>query len=924
MDPHKLEIDVSLQRGDAKAQAERLRADLKAVNDQLHADSEAAAQADADLAGRTAKSKVDAAEKAGKGVKGQLDREVQEFKAATDKKVAANRDATGRFIANSKEAAEAASEVGASGVSGLAALGEGLAGASKQVLSFSAGMVGLQSASAVFGVVLDHVKEVNRAIFEAGEFVTNYRKSLQELSALKGDLGNTTKTLGEDIDFRLKTLQSRDDARAFQAAALGAGESTIDKPGRPGLITPEEARRARELGGGFQASEGSSAATHGTLIGMMPQFLGRRTTGEEVARKEAQLFKIFQPGSAEFGPMTDMYNKLAPLISSKTFDPMQAGALLSAFSTVSKEGAGQMVEQFTRGTIGGLDKTTKSRVEGGTPQGEYYKSIGISDDLVKHTKPEQIAFMIADKIADDLKKQEDAATKKGETFSAEVYLKHQGFANMEDARAIKAYAGLKQTGQLQTFLALASDAELPSLAQAREPVVKAQRVEPVMQARKAELADEASKVAVGAGEAEWRRNIQAVAFGNLKAKGLVTGDYKEEMSNRSNINPTELLFEERHKMELESQRLLFEEAKRVGVKTPAPAAPWESGIYTEKGYVGDKALFDLARKVQAAGGTAVPGLDTIAGAAQRKLAESAEFEGNAFELPPGVEPPRKKKPLRVVLPPALQAMIARPAQKPWASSPGLPLAQRQREAMPREALREFTLDGPRIEPAAPREPRWTPRVPEDLNASLKGMLGWGGAPIPEGMAGKGVEDRIKAAMGDFRLPGKPTLDPYAEFEGADAYPGYSPRGGKIGSMKQVDPDAIPERTDRDILNAIPLSARLQPAKPRGEGWKSFADLRSGKTTDPGFHPEGFDPLPAAPGFVNDWVRSAFETGAPRIKGGATAEPAPASGLAAGGSPDAGATTDLLQKIVDLLSKNLSGGGRGAPPPVLTAPRVQRG
>jgi hypothetical protein len=612
-DGNKLEIELHLNRDKAKAQAQAFRGDMAKLNKDILSDAEAA-----------------------------TDRETAAHKAATGEREKINRDLAGRFIAKGKEVEAAQRDAlrrvtiaHKQAAAEQAAAQENVAGAIeksvKGVLSLGVGLTGLGSASAAIGVVIGHFKEVNKAIYDAGQFVQNYRKALQELAALKGNLGNTTKELGENLDFRTKTLQSAEDAKAFQAAALGVGESAVDKPGKPALISPTEFTRAMELGGGFQAAEGGSADTHGTLVGLIPGLLGRRTTGEEVARKEAQLYKVFQPGGASFTSLSNQYAKsAAPLISAKTLDPMQAAATLSAFSTTNKEGAGTELEQFVRATTGGIDKTGKPRVEEGTPIGAYLKTLGVTPDFLKQTKSTDIPFAIADRIKGDLLAQEQASKARGEEFSRAVYLKHKGFANQEETAALSHYIGLSETGQMKTFMDLASPGALPSLDEARKPVMEAQRTDPLMQGRKAELSDEAAKVAIGAGKPEFLTNLQRVAFNRLKTKGEVVGDYTEDIQNRWNLDPRGMVA--RRNTELESQRMLAAEAKRVGVPFTIPRSSRTevTGTKTDLGeqYVGNDALYDLAKKIQAKGGTAIPGLDTVNQAAQKTLRGAQQFEGN--------------------------------------------------------------------------------------------------------------------------------------------------------------------------------------------------------------------------------------------------------------------------------------------------------
>lgn len=588
-DTNVLPIRIVLDKSAVPAQAAGLRAELNRINKAIASDATAAAKEEAKGVAEAAKVKIDAQGRA--------------------------RDASGRFVETSKE--------------GWGAVEGGILTASKAVGGFAAGMVGLSGASSAVSAVIEHFRAVNKSIYEAGEFVQGYRKALLELAGLKGNLGQTTKTLGEDIAFRSKTLQSSQDSIAFQKAALGVGQSGITA----GLISETEFTKAMELGGAFQAAEGGSADAHATLIGLIPQLLGRKTTGEEVARKEAQLFNIFQPGGTDFSPLAAQYAKMAPLITSQTFDPMRGAALLSAFSVTNKEGPAEEVNQFVRGTIGNVDRTGKPRIKGASPVGDYYEKLGVTKEFINKTKSEDLAFAIADKIAADLDDQARKDAAMGNEKQQLLYLKHHGFANEEDTKAILHYAGMKKSGIMdKSFMALATDDAMPSLEQATRKASEFQRTDPRAQGMKADLAADAARVAVGAGGPEFFMNLQKTAFSRLKAGRELSGEYGEDIQNRMGFELKEIAVGDKSRVQMESQRMLLDEAKRVGVPRPAVPGRFDpvAKIRIDE-YLGQGAMIDLAERVQAAGGTSVPGLEKVTGAAQKSLGRAASFEGSTDE-----------------------------------------------------------------------------------------------------------------------------------------------------------------------------------------------------------------------------------------------------------------------------------------------------
>ena len=84
----------------------------------------------------------------------------------------------------------------------------------------------------------------------------------------------------------------------------------------------------------------------------------------------------------------------------------------------------------------------------------------------------------------------------------------------------------------------------------------------------------------------------------------------------------------RDETEMEAQRMLREEALRVGVtpKIPYKVNPTTGRIEGER-FMGHEAMYQLARQIQAAGGSGVPGLAPLVGTAQTQLGQSAAWEG---------------------------------------------------------------------------------------------------------------------------------------------------------------------------------------------------------------------------------------------------------------------------------------------------------
>ncbi len=321
---------------------------------------------------------------------------------------------------------------------------------------------------AVLGAVVLGISEsfasVNARIRESTGLVTDYQESLLELASLKGKTGATAEVMAEDIGFRAKTLQRADQSKDFQLAAFGSGESSIDNDERQALISKGEWKTAMELAGGFQAAEGGSAKTHGDLLGVLPQLIGQRTTGKEVFQKEQQLVNIFRPGRGEFSSLANQYMKLTPLIKSGVYKPMQAGALLSSFSTIAGEGAGEMLQQFTRATLGSVGRQRGAPMEDMDTEktGAYLSGLAKAKGVdLKAIGSEGIG----DLIADDVSRRKAEAAAKGESFSDPVFFKSRGFGNMLDVNALMGWRGMREAYK-RSFKPLAEDEAMPSLEKA--------------------------------------------------------------------------------------------------------------------------------------------------------------------------------------------------------------------------------------------------------------------------------------------------------------------------------------------------------------------------------------------------------------------------------------------------------------------------
>ena len=612
-----LTIHLKLDKSSASASNQQFKKESKGVEQEILADTAAAERAKAELIRATNREKINLAIEAMKASKTGSAAELEALKAQA-KAIRDNAEAA-------KKAAEAQEEMHQKG-------GSSLKGLTKAAGSFALQMLGLDSVKAVVGTIVENFEQARESAFKASKMVNEYRESLLELAALKGKLGDTTGALKDEVAFRAKTLQTADQARNFQSLALGVGQSAITS----GQISEDEFKKLMEYSGSFQATEGGDPRAHATLAGLTPSLIGHPTNAKEVFERTQQYYKIFQPGGPEFSELAKQFNSLAPMAAAGTYKDTQLAALLSAFSTTKTEGgaAATAVQQFTRATLGGVDNSGKPRILDAESRGDYFKKLGVDDEFLKSTKATDLPFKIADLIVADLDKQAKAG---GENFSPDIYLKHEGFGNLEDLEAIKLYGKLKSSGQLErSFMSLAGDDARPSFDASMGEINDRRNRDPVFLALRAKYAEELANINVGAGQNEYVDSVMRLAFARRKAGAGFGGEAdRETMESYDSVkslrtfSPSELIYGHRRNTEHEAQKLLLEEAKRVGVtKKEIDAATFgEGGQYRSSG----DTLYNLGQRIAEHGGNRLPGFEATQGAAERSLEEASRFAGLGSE-----------------------------------------------------------------------------------------------------------------------------------------------------------------------------------------------------------------------------------------------------------------------------------------------------
>jgi hypothetical protein len=154
-----------------------------------------------------------------------------------------------------------------------------------------------------------------------------------------------------------------------------------------------------------------------------------------------------------------------------------------------------------------------------------------------------------------------------------------------------------------------------------------------MQRRKGKLAQDAAKIAVGAGAPELKIEQMRTAHASLMSQGKLPEDFNSELVNRPGWEGKELLLGHRKMLEEESQRILIAEGERVGLKDTAPKAPFgrqASPLQLEEKdrFRGWDFMAGLSSQIAKRGGTTNPGQDDIINRAAGALDRDKKlFEG---------------------------------------------------------------------------------------------------------------------------------------------------------------------------------------------------------------------------------------------------------------------------------------------------------
>lgn len=502
--------------------------------------------------------------------------------------------------------------------------------------SFSAQMLGFNSIEGFVSGLSNDFAKIAKDAAESSIQVTKAREAILELAALKGQLGQTSSGLGANLGLRQQTLQSADEARTFELAARGAGGAAIGNQ-----ISEAEFGKLMEMAGAFQVASGINPETAGTLAGSLPLLLGRKNlSAGETFGSMRQLEKIFSPGASSYSQLSDQLLKGSGLTTAGIFNNvMDQASLLSFFSLSSKEGAGELVNQFTRATVGGLGKARAPQLLGGLTddevmkQGEYLSGLG--------AKPGMDPISIGRLIAADMNRARAAG---GENYDPMTYLKGRGYSNEEDIRALMTFAG--GLGNFETKFAPLAGAAGQVQGDPMADIRGFQRSDQTAKARRVALARDAATVMKGAGGMEEAENLRAAFFEVMRAKDQIgaSGTYQEMMGSWS---PGSLWGQQSLEMGLNDA--LRQEAKRVGMSpddfSAAFARGQGSGFGAGQTYRSRSGgLASVSQEIQQRGGDPLAAINELVTIARQQLelqqrSENATAKGGVAA--PALRPPPK-------------------------------------------------------------------------------------------------------------------------------------------------------------------------------------------------------------------------------------------------------------------------------------------
>jgi hypothetical protein len=526
-----------------------------------------------------------------------------------------------------------------------------IGGAAKQVIGFTAAMVGLNSAGAVMATIAERFTKLRESAVEGAKNMLAQAASMRSLSAVTGQTGQPSATHLDVLRQAMQTFQTPEDFAQMYQAAMGKGFGAV----QAGLVSEQEMKKAAVFQGRRQLMYGESPEAMGSILGMLPMMSEKKgQTGEELEALNQRLDEIRKlAGYQSYAQAVGQVERVSPYVLKGIYSGPMAMALTGAMALGSKpEEAGTHLEQATTAVTVGMMRARHMKVLPEDAQqylttAEYFKKL--TDRQGKKITDQTPAEERILAVVDDVLRAEDAAVKAGQHFEGTLYLTKQGFLNQEHMLALTSLVGVQRKGLLQQMLDAGRAPIAPHVAGTgvdadfarfqRDPVGAEMIAE-----REVELAEQAAFA-----KDRFSRVRMQAAFSRLGGKGRF-GEGVDEIMKRSDWNLYEQMFGPRHQLELEAQKEIVKQAQAAGV-----ALPQNFGFRGVRGrmtpsFEGWEKLFDVAQQTGAAGGRVLPGPNDAQNTANlQRIADNTERllgrAPGAGGPPPGQPPaPMPSKP----------------------------------------------------------------------------------------------------------------------------------------------------------------------------------------------------------------------------------------------------------------------------------------
>lgn len=370
---------------------------------------------------------------------------------------------------------------------------------------------GITSLGSAVGLVVEAFRRARDQAYDAGQMAREYRDTLRELAALKGQTAPTTAVMRQEIDLRRITLQNAGAAKDLQTTFLGGAQAAIDT----GKISKGDAQRFMEFVGSMQSAEGSSPQAYGNLASTIPLAAKGTMSGEDASRMFAQLFRIAQPSKATFGQLAEQMSATAGMTMSGQFRDIRRQFALGSFLGIGTPGeAGTGLEQLGRMTVGSLKDMTKAPGASMTPA-EYLSKLGATDQMD--------VVDISNLMLGDAEKEQARLQKQGKQLNIQSYLRDRGYSNIQDINRFTQLFGGRD--MYRSKFAPMMD-QLPSMADAQRPINE-YRVSPDAQAKRAALEGDIAKLSQGVGPLEFAQSLERRAFAKAQSEGKLSGNFED-------------------------------------------------------------------------------------------------------------------------------------------------------------------------------------------------------------------------------------------------------------------------------------------------------------------------------------------------------------------------------------------------------------